>query len=153
MVLVPFLVQWNIRSFRANGHRFRSTPALNAHIICLQETFLSPTDELSFPSRTVYRADHPHARGDGLLTAVSSSIPSVRLTLPPCSDPSWEALGVKVFINNCWHIVINIYSPSGHFPVDWLSVNTSLHDPPFIILGDFNINILHEFPPYPPRLL
>ena len=40
MTLAPFLLQWNIRSLRANGHWFRSTPAQKARVICLQETSL-----------------------------------------------------------------------------------------------------------------
>ena len=93
MVLAPFLLQWNMRNLFANGDLFRSTSALKASVICLQETFLTPSDDVSLPSWFVYRADRSHACGGGLLTAVCASLPSFRLHLSPCSDPSFEALG------------------------------------------------------------
>ena len=73
-------------------------------------------------------------------------------TPSPGSDPSLEALGVSVFIDNVWHTIINIYSPSGSFPEDWFAVITSSFDPPLIILGDFSINILHNSSSVPHRL-
>ena len=146
MAFKSFLTQWNCRSVRANGHWLRSSPDLYSQIICLQETFLSPLDSVTLPHMTQYRADRLHSRGGGLLTAVSSSLPSYQLHLPTCTDPSLEALGVSIFYDKEWVTVINIYSPSGTFQEDWLNDIVSSCDSPLIILGDFNINLLPQSP-------
>ena len=153
MVSSPLLVQWNMRSYRSNGHWLRTSHALQAQIMCLQETFLQPSDVVSLSPWCTYRADRQHSRGGGLLTAVSPSIPSYSVRLPPCPEASIEALGVSVFLNHEWHIILNIYSPSGIFPADWLSDLITSFDEPFIIVGDFNINMLSGHLPPSPRAL
>ena len=142
MGLTPFLLQWNIRSTRSNSHWLRSPPLLNFKIICLQETFLNPSDSFNLPNMVTYRADRLSSRGGGVLTAIWSAWPSFRVSLPRCPDPSVESLGISVCIDNVWHLILNIYSPAGLFPDSWLSDILTSWDPPIIVLGDFNVNIL-----------
>ena len=100
MGLSPLCLQWNLCSFRANGHWISSTPHLHAQIVCLQETLLNSSDSVTFWHMTVYKADRLLSRGGGLLTAVNISMPSFLIQLPSCADPSFEALGVAVFFDN-----------------------------------------------------
>ena len=47
MVSSSLLVQWNMRSYRSNGHWQRTSHVLQAQIMCLQETFSQPADVVS----------------------------------------------------------------------------------------------------------
>ena len=101
----------------------------------------------------VFRADRLLSRGGGLLTAVNISMPSFLIQLPSCADPSFEALSVAVFFDNIWHTIVNVYSPTGNFPEEWFNTVTASFDPPFIFLGDFNINLNPDHPTSSPRVL
>ena len=153
MISSPLLVQWNMRSYRSNGHWLKTSRALQARIICLQETFLHPTDVVSLSPWCIFRADRQHSRSGGQLTAVSPSIASYSVHLPSCPEASIEALDVSVFLDHQWHILLNIYSPFGYFPADWLSDLTISFEKPFIIVGDFNVNMLSNHLPPSPRAL
>lgn len=140
--MTTLCVQWNIRSFRANGHWLRIAPFSAAKILCLQETFLKPSDNCSMPNMTVYREDRLSSRGGGVLTSVHSTWPSYRFPLPRCPDPSVEVLGVAVYFDCTWHLILNAYSPAGSFPDEWLSSIISAWEHQVLIFGDFNINLL-----------
>ena len=73
MGLSPLCLQWNLHSFRANGHWISST-LLHAQIICLQETFLNPLDTVTIRHMIVSRVDRLLSWGGGLLIAVNNSL-------------------------------------------------------------------------------
>ena len=112
-----------------------------------------PADVISLSPWFIYCADHQHIRGGDLLTAISTSIPSYSAYLPLCPEALIKAFGVFMFLNNQFYIILNIYSAFGIFPDDWISDLTTLFDESFIIVGDFNLNILFiRLPPSPHAL-
>ena len=78
------LIQWNCRGLKANFNELLLLlTGLCPSIICLQETFLKPTDNLNIRGYTLY--NHIHQAGDrasgGSSIVVNNSVPQ---SLPPC---------------------------------------------------------------------
>lgn len=100
----------------------------------------------------VFRKDRLAARGGSLVTAIQVSLAALLVPLPPCPQPDFEVLAVKVWLNRPWMHLLNVYSPLGIFPKKWISGIIYLCSSPIIFLGDFNINLLGRDLPLPSRV-
>ena len=130
-------VQWNCRGLKANFNELLLLlTGLCPSIICLQETFLKPTDNLNIRGYTLY--NHFHQAGDrasgGSSIVVNNSVPQSQIHL----NTNIQAVAVKVTLHKSIH-VCSIYLPPG----DRLNIAELEHliaqlPKPFIIMGDFN---------------
>lgn len=136
-----YFIQWNARSIKNKGFWLNQSIFENADILLIQETFLTPEDNLNIKNKVTYREDRP-SRGGGLLTAINKKLPSQKVNLnPPTSEN--EILCVKVYIGSKWTTFVNIYSPKGRFTKNWLNyVTKQIHDHTYLV-GDFNIHHPH----------
>ena len=105
-------------------------------VICLQETYLKPTDNLNIRGYTLY--NHIHQAGDrvsgGSSIVVNNSIPQSLIPL----NTNLQAVAVKVTLHRTIH-VCSIYLPPGdRFNMADIEHLISQLPKPFIIMGDFN---------------
>ena len=131
------LIQWNCRGLKANFNELLLLlTGLCPSIICLQETFLKPSDNLSLRGYTMY--NHIHQSGDrasgGSSIIVNNSIPQSQIPL----NTNLQAVAVKVTLHRLIH-VCSIYLPPGdRFNIADIEHLISQLPKPFIIMGDFN---------------
>ena len=105
------LIQWNCRGLKANFNELLLLlTGLCPSIICLQETFLKPTDNLNIRGYTLY--NHIHQAGDrasgGSSIVVNNSVPQSQIHL----NTNIQAVAVKVTLHKTIH-VCSIYLPQG----------------------------------------
>ena len=103
------LIQWNCRGLKANfDELLLLLTGLCPSIICLQETFLKPSDNLSIRGYTMY--NHIHQSGDrasgGSSIIVNNSIPQSQIS----SNTNLQAVAVKVTLHRLIHVYF-IYLP------------------------------------------
>ena len=103
------LIQWNCRGLKANFNELLLLlTGLCPSIICLQETFLKPNDNLNIRGYTMY--NHIHQSGDkasgGSSIVVNNSIPQIHL------NTNIQAVAVKVTLHKTIHVWLYIY-PQG----------------------------------------
>ena len=131
------LIQWNCRGLKANFNELLLLlTGLCPSIICLQETFLKPTDNLNIRGYTLY--NHIHQAGDrasgGSSIVVNNSVPQSLIPL----NTNLQAVAVKVTLHKPIH-VCSIYLPPGdRFNIADIEHLISQLPKPFIIMGDFN---------------
>ena len=131
------LIQWNCRGLKANFNELLLLlTGLCPSIICLQETFLKPTDDLNIRGYTLY--NHIHQAGDrasgGSSIVVNNSVPQSQIHL----NTNIQAVAVKVTLHKTIH-VCSIYLPPGdRFNIAELEHLIAQLPKPFIIMGDFN---------------
>lgn len=120
-------------------HWLQSKPFSLASILVLQETFLNEKSTLNINKNIVYRSDRGDSFGGGLATSVTNKVSSriIGLNLPLSQN---EAQGIQVINKGSTLSIINIYSPRGKFTKEWLDSIINSVDPPFLILGDFNVH-------------
>ena len=100
------LIQWNCRGLKANFNELLLLlTGLCPSIICLQETFLKPTDNLNIRGYTLY--NHIHQSGDSSIV-VNNSVPQSLIPL----NTHLQAVAVKVTLHKTIH-VCSLYLPPG----------------------------------------
>ena len=97
------LIQWNCRGLKANFNELLLLlTGLCPSIICLQETFLKPSDNLSIRGYTMY--NHIHQSGDrasgGSSIIVNNSISQSQIPL----NTNLQAVAVKVTLHRHIHV-------------------------------------------------
>ena len=131
------IIQRNCRGLRANYNEILILMSLfSPSVICLQETFLKQSDNISFRDLNMFNyicPDGQRASG-GTAIMVKSSVPHSQFDL----NTNLQAVAVNVTVSKKITIC-SIYLP----PSDVLSKNSlvSLIDQlpqPFILVGDFN---------------
>ena len=105
-------------------------------IICLQETFLKPTNNLNIRGYTLY--NHIHQSGGrasgGSSIVVNSSVPQSLIPL----NTNLQAVAVKVTIHKTIHVCSLYLPPGDRFNIADLEHLLAQLPKPFIIIGDFN---------------
>ena len=135
------LIQWNFRGLKANFNELLLLlTGLCPSIICLQETFLKPNDNLNIRGHTMY--NHIHQTYDrasgGSSIVIHNSVPQSLIPL----NTNLQVVAVKVTLHRTIH-VCSIYLPPGdRFVVADIEHLISQLQKPFIIMGDFNRNNL-----------
>ena len=131
------LIQWNCRGLKANFNELLLLlTGLFPSIVCLQETFLKPTDNINIRGYTLY--NHNHQAGDmasgGSTIVVNNSVPQSLIPL----NTNLQAVAVKITLHRTIH-VCSIYLPPGdRFNIADLEHLLAQLPKPFIIMGDFN---------------
>ena len=131
------IIQWNCRGLRANYNEILILMSLfSPSVICLQETFLKQSDNISF--RDFYMFNHICPDGQrasgGTSIIFKSSVPHSQFNL----NTNLQAVAVNVTLSK--NITIcSIYLP----PSDVLSKNSLVYlidqlPQPFMLVGDFN---------------
>ena len=105
------LIQWNCRGLKANFNELLLLlTGLCPSIICLQETFLKPNDNLNIRGYTMY--NHIHQTCDrasgGSSIVINNSVPQSLIPL----NANLQAVAVKVTLHRTIH-VCSIYLPPG----------------------------------------
>ena len=105
------LIQWNCRGLKANFNELLLLlTGLCPSIICLQETFLKPSDNLNIRGYTLY--NHINQTGDrasgGSLVIINNSVPQSQIPL----NTNLQVVAVKVTLHKTIH-VCSIYLPPG----------------------------------------
>ena len=104
-------------------------------IICLQETFLKPTNNLNIRGYTLY--NHIHQSGGrasgGSSIVVNSSVPQSLIPL----NTNLQAVAVKVTIHKTIHVCSLYLPPGDRFNKADLEHLLAQLPKPFIIIGDF----------------
>lgn len=134
-----YFLQWNCRSIKNKLIWFNIPPFTQTDIWIIQETFLKPNDKLQFPGKIIFRQDRLDRSGGGLLIAVPTSISAQQIPIQIPQSENYEALALKININNISFNIINLYASRG---LNILSIKPfleSLSDPIFIF-GDFNLH-------------
>ena len=103
------LIQWNYRGLKANFNELLLLlTGLCPSIICLQETFLKPSDNLDIRGYTLY--NHIHQAGDkasgGASIILNNSIPQSQIQL----NTNLHAVAVKATVHKTIH-VCSLYLP------------------------------------------
>ena len=128
------LIQWNCRGLKANFNELLLLlTGLCPSIICLQETFLKPSDNLNIRGYNMYNDIYQSGDGasGGSSIVVNNSIPQSHIKL----NTNIQAVAVKVTLHKTIH-VCSIYLPPG----DRFNIADLEHliVQPFIIMCDFN---------------
>ena len=131
------LIQWNCRGLKANFNELLLLlTGLCPSIICLQETFLKPTDNLDIRGYTLY--NHIHQAGDrasgGSSIVVNNSVPQSLIPL----NTNLQAVAVKVTLHKNIHVCSLYLPPGDRFNIADLEHLLAQLPKPFIIMGDFN---------------
>ena len=105
-------------------------------VICLQETFLKPSDNLDIRGYTLY--NHIHQAGDkasgGSSVILHNSIPQSQIQL----NTSLQAVAVKATLHKTIHVCSLYLPPSDRINIADLEHLIQQPPKPFIIMGDFN---------------
>lgn len=134
------IVHWNCQGLRGRLGEFQHTlPRLNADIVCLQETLLSPTAEVNIPGYTFIRHDRkgPKQRtyGGGVATLIREGMAySVEST---ADDP--ESICISIATSSGLALAItNVYDPPGRNGNRTTAYTKLLAARHGIVVGDFN---------------
>ena len=131
------IIQWNCCGLRANYNEILILMSLfSPSVICLQETFLKQSDNISFRDFNMFNyicPDGQRASG-GTSIMVKSSVPHSQFDL----NSNLQAVAVNVTLSKKITIC-SIYLP----PSDVLSKNSLVNlidqlPQPFMLVGDFN---------------
>ena len=131
------IIQWNCRGLKANYNEILILMSLfSPSVICLQETFLKQSDNVSFRDFNMFNhicPDGQRASG-GTSIMVKSSVPHSQFDL----NTNLQAVAVNVTLSKKVTIC-SIYLP----PNDVLSKNSLVNlinqlPQPFMLVGDFN---------------
>ena len=131
------LIQWNCRGLKANFNELLSLlTGLCPSIICLQETFLKPSDNLDIRGYTLY--NHIHQEGDkasgGASIILNNSIPQSQIQL----NTNLQAVAVKATVHKTIHVCSLYFPPSDRINIADFEHLIQQLPKPFIIMGDFN---------------
>jgi ribonuclease HI len=132
------IIQWNCRGFKANFDEIRSLASdQKAGILCLQETFLKPLDNLSLRKYHMYNTYgsivHDRATG-GSTILVRHDIIHSHVNL----NTSLQATAVRVTLHRTFTICSLYISPSVRVNIEELNDLYNQLTSPCLILGDFN---------------
>ena len=136
------ILQWNCRGIKANYENLELLILeLNPKIICLQETFLKPSDSLTIPNySSIHKMmDSPRKASGGTSIFVRRDIPFSIFNMNSNIQNTCCSISAQKTYTIC-----NLYiPPSQNISItDFDTLLSQLHSP-FVILGDLNAhNIL-----------
>ena len=136
------ILQWNCRGIKANYENLELLISeLNPKIICLQETFLKPTDSLNFENYSSIHQmmDNPRKASGGTSIFVRKDIPFSILNI----NSNIQNTCCSISLHKTY-IICNLYLPPNQNLniIDFDNLFSQLQFP-FVILGDLNAhNIL-----------
>ena len=136
------ILQWNCRGIKANYENLELLILeLNPKIICLQETFLKPSESLNFPNYTSIHKmlNNPRKASGGTSIFVRRDIPYSVFNINSNIQNTCCSISAQKTYTIC-----NLYIPPSHniSIADFDTLLSQLHSP-FVILGDLNAhNIL-----------
>ena len=131
------ILQWNARGLKAHLNEllnYISQPQNDPDLLCIQETHLKQSQNISIPGYTVIRLDRVDKLGGGIATFIRNGIPYTNLNIKTNLD--LQAIRLKLI--NGYLNVLNIYVPPDR------SYEEQDLDPLFqlghkaILLGDLN---------------
>ena len=138
VLAMTFMMQWNLRGFRANHADLHALAAAKTPaVIALQETKLKPEHTCNLHHYKSYRYDHPSvtvAHG-GVALMVHNSVPSYPYRL----RTDLQAVAATVDFRQLKITIVSLYiPPEGNLPADSLQRMIQQLPSNFLILGDFN---------------
>ena len=151
---ITFL-NYNIRSFNANFDSFICIFEENniPDIIVLTETWFNSNTVQDIVNYNAYHTVRETARSGGVSIFVKDTY---QVNLIPelciCND-AIEICGVQLYISGTAMIILGIYRPHSNsidsfiIALNEVLHNTLANNKNVILLGDFNINLLHNIPP------
>ena len=109
-----FIMHLNINSLQNKFEKLKTlNQALQAHILVISETKIDssyPNSQFALSGYHMYRKDRVKG-GGGIITYVSSSVPSRKLTLAK-SYKTLEAIAIEVRIGRRYIVCLAVYRPS-----------------------------------------
>ena len=131
------LIQWNCRGLKANFNELLLLlTGLRPSVICFEETFLKPSDNLDIRGYTLYNLIHQ--AGDkasgGSSIILDNSIPQSQIQL----STNLQAVAVKAILHKTTHVCSLYLAPSDRINIADLEHLIQQLPKPFIIMGDFN---------------
>ena len=138
LLVMTFLLQWNLRGFRANHSDLHTLVAAKTPaVIALQETKLRPEHSCNLYHYKSYRYDSASgtvAHG-GTAVLVHPSVPSCPYQL----QTELQAPAVTVDFQRLTIVIVSLYlPPGGNLPSDQLQELVQQLPSNFLILGDLN---------------
>ena len=115
------IFQWNCNGLSAHLNEFKQHLSNNSYdVICLQETFLNPSKNLSIDGYSMIRKDRIDMRKGGLTGLVTFIKDCLAYTeIPPPDD--MKCILVKIKTENSYITVANVYiSPNQTIDIDTL---------------------------------
>ena len=136
------ILQWNCRGIKANYENLELLILeLNPKIICLQETFLKPSDSLTIPNySSIHKMmDNPRKASGGTSIFVRRDIPFGNFNINSNIQNACCSISAQKTYTIC-----NLYiPPSQNISITDFDTLLSQFHSPFVILGDLNAhNIL-----------
>ena len=133
------VIQWNCRGLRPNFDELSILIVKhNPLAVCLQETFLKDTDNITVRGFNLYHKcqETENRASGGVSILVNENVPQSIVTL----NTNLQAVAVKVIAHKTITLCSVYLPPRNHFnfnPKDLQSVIDQLPSP-FILMGDFN---------------
>ena len=132
------VLQWNIRGLQANREELDMLLSLlHPSVICLQETFLRESKNITFKGFSSYQKPAQEINGvlrGGSAILVNSSIPHRQLDLQTCLQAVAVCISCQKAITVC-----SIYlPPTSKWTKNDLEDLINQLPPPIVLLGDFN---------------
>ncbi|MCG7877158.1 MAG: reverse transcriptase domain-containing protein [Candidatus Thiodiazotropha endolucinida] len=131
------ILQWNCRGLKANFNELLIlTTLFSPNVICLQETFLKTTDNISFKDYSMYNhiiTDNQKASG-GTSILVKSNVPHRKIDI----NTNLQAVAVNVTLSKTITICSIYLPPHYNFSKQELENLINQLPRPYILLGDFN---------------
>ena len=131
------LVQWNCRGLRANYNEvLKLLTDLNPSIVCLQETLLKQSDDISLKNYSLFNyilKNNDRAAG-GSSVVVNNRVPHSQVTL----DTPLQAVAVRVTLHKTITVCSVYLPPNVNVTSDALDNLIKQLPEPFILLGDLN---------------
>lgn len=142
------IIQWNINGYRSHLEEIKLLiNEENPKILCIQETKLGPSHNLTCKGFDTFRYDNPigeHACG-GVLILVDPSLNPQPITLNTTLQVTCVVITFPIRIHIC-----SVYFPPPPFVlsrIDLMNLISQLPEP-FLILGDFNAHHVLWGSPY-----
>lgn len=128
---------WNARSLQSRMAEFtRFLSIYLPTVVCLVETWFTPTSQCVIPGYAIYRADRIGRRRGGVAVLVRDSVAHHRVTFDVPADI--EAIAVQIHSRHQPLTIATVYlPPNAPFPSVSLSNLTKL-GPRLILAGDYN---------------
>jgi len=131
-------LQWNIRGLQANREELDMLLSLlHPSVICLQETFLRESKNITFKGFSSYQKPAQEINGvlhGGSAILVNSSIPHRQLDLQTCL----QAVAVRISCQKAITVCSIYLPPTSKWTKNDLEDLINQLPPPIVLLGDFN---------------
>ncbi len=131
------LIQWNCRGLKANYNEILLLfSLLSPSVLCLQETFLKESDDISFKNYSLFNyisKDNERAAG-GASVVINNKIPHSRISL----NSPLQAVAVRVTLHKTITVCSLYLPPNDVVDIATLDNLITQLPQPYIILGDLN---------------